>query len=449
MSSESGTGTNRIAIATDGLGKLYRLGAQEGYKALRDSIMDTLKGVASRIGGNRNGRESALPPTIWALRDVTLSVNHGEVLGVVGRNGAGKSTLLKILSKVTRPTRGTALIYGRVGSLLEVGTGFHPELTGRENVFLNGAILGMKKWEIREKFDAMVGFAEMEKFIDTPVKRYSSGMYMRLAFSVAAHLDPEIMLVDEVLAVGDAEFQKKCLGKMHDASKAGRTVIFVSHNMSSLQSLCTRGILLKEGRIEMDGPIMDVIRRYLESEREETGEIRWNSPQEAPGDEKTRIRAVRVVSEGRTTGIVKISEPVRIEIDYWNLDPGSRRIVGINIFNLLGTCVISSGNLPSTTVSEDPWYVRPYPRGLFRSSCTIPGHLLNSGPHNLVAAVHRDAVARGSVRIPTPLSFIVQDAPRQDYAGEWIGAVRPRLHWETTQLDDATDASVDSPRDAS
>ena len=254
-----------IAIKCEGICKQYRIGERKSYKALRDVITDAIKSPFRRLRQAPNGSESNGngKPTVWALQDVSFEVKQGEVLGIIGRNGAGKSTLLKILSRITEPTRGYAEINGRVGSLLEVGTGFHPELTGRENIFLNGAILSMKKAEIARKFDEIVAFAEVEKFIDTPVKRYSSGMYVRLAFAVAAHMETEILLVDEVLAVGDAHFQKKCLGKMGDVAKHGRTVLFVSHTMPSIQRLCSRCVLLKHGQLAFDGEVDQVIEDYV------------------------------------------------------------------------------------------------------------------------------------------------------------------------------------------
>ena len=250
-----------IAIRVENLGKRYRIGQRrERYGTLRDTLMQALRAPlrAWRDRGHRKGKAE-----IWALQDVSFDVQRGEVLAVVGRNGAGKSTLLKILSRVARPTVGRAWIHGRVGSLLEVGTGFHPELTGRENIYLNGAILGMTKTEIDRKFDEIVAFAELDKFLDTPVKHYSSGMYMRLAFAVAAHLEPDILLVDEVLAVGDAAFQKKCLGKMGEVAKEGRTVLFVSHNMATIQRLCHSALLLDSGRMTACGTVSDVIQLYL------------------------------------------------------------------------------------------------------------------------------------------------------------------------------------------
>jgi lipopolysaccharide transport system ATP-binding protein len=255
-------------ITVEKLAKCYRLGAgrsNERYTALRDVITDKAKSLFRRTPLTSDVRPLIFDD-FWALKDVSFEVKQGEVIGIIGRNGAGKSTLLKILSRITEPTEGMVRLKGRVASLLEVGTGFHPELTGRENVFLNGAILGMTRREIIARFDEIVAFAEVEKFLDTPVKRYSSGMYVRLAFAVAAHLEPEILVVDEVLAVGDAEFQKKCLGKMKEASKAGRTVLFVSHNMAAVQGLCMRGLLLQSGQITFDGSPGDAVKHYLGSD---------------------------------------------------------------------------------------------------------------------------------------------------------------------------------------
>jgi lipopolysaccharide transport system ATP-binding protein len=271
-----------IAIRCEGLSKQYRIGERESYKALRDVLTDAAAAPFRRVraaldrrpttGDRRNGQPSSVSgQSFWALDNVSFEVKRGEVVGIIGRNGAGKSTLLKILSRITKPTRGHAEIHGRVGSLLEVGTGFHPELTGRENIYLNGAILGMRKAEIEGKFDEIVAFAEVEKFIDTPVKRYSSGMYVRLAFAVAAHLEPEILVIDEVLAVGDAAFQKKCLGKIGEVAHGGRTVLFVSHNMGAIRNLCTDVIWLNEGKIVSRGPSPHVIERYLRTTIEQSG----------------------------------------------------------------------------------------------------------------------------------------------------------------------------------
>jgi lipopolysaccharide transport system ATP-binding protein len=278
-----------LALKADGLAKRYSIGAARvRHDTLRDQLVEGVKGLARR---RRLGAEEA---TLWALSDVSFEVGRGEVLGVVGRNGAGKSTLLKILSMITRPTRGRAEIFGRVGSLLEVGTGFHPELSGRENIYLNGAILGMSRREIDRKFDEIVAFAEIERFLETPVKRYSSGMYVRLAFAVAAHLEPDVLVVDEVLAVGDMAFQRKCLGKMKDVTRQGRTVLFVSHNMPAVKSLCTRAILLEAGRVALDGRVEDVVDMYLRAgtEMSATGVVPDDAPRIGTGEVK--VRAVRL-----------------------------------------------------------------------------------------------------------------------------------------------------------
>jgi lipopolysaccharide transport system ATP-binding protein len=252
-----------IAIRVENLGKQYRIGKRERYQTLRDTLTDTVTAPFRWLRNGRSANGNSAPDHIWALKDVSFEIPRGEVVGIIGRNGAGKSTLLKVLSRITEPTEGHAEIHGRVGSLLEVGTGFHPELTGRENIYLNGAILGMRKAEIARKFDEIVAFAEIEKFLDTPVKHYSSGMYMRLAFAVAAHLDPEILIVDEVLAVGDAQFQKKCLGKIGDVAKQGRTVILVSHNIGAIRQLCHRSLLLKSGSLSFYGATQACVQEYL------------------------------------------------------------------------------------------------------------------------------------------------------------------------------------------
>jgi lipopolysaccharide transport system ATP-binding protein len=291
-----------VAIRATGLGKRYTLGPRERYVALRDQIMRVLR---SPFGGNGAGE------TFWALKDVSFEVPHGEAIGLIGRNGAGKSTLLKVLSRITRPTEGEADIFGRVGSLLEVGTGFHPELTGRENVYLNGAILGMRRVEIDRKFDEIVAFAEVERFLDTPVKHYSSGMYTRLAFAVAAHLEPEILLVDEVLAVGDAAFQKKCLGKMGEVARQGRTVVFVSHNMGAIRTLCRRALWIADGRIVADGPADAVVSKYLDDVQ------RGFVQSEAKPDEALAIeRVVLRDGAGEATTDFPIGADITVEVHY-------------------------------------------------------------------------------------------------------------------------------------
>ena len=312
------------------------------------------------------------PDRFWALEDITFDVKQGEILGIIGKNGAGKSTLLKIISRVTTPTRGQIKIKGRVACLLEVGTGFHPELTGRENIYLNGAILGMSNAEIKKKFDEIVDFAGVGEFIDTPVKRYSSGMYIRLGFSVAAHLDPEILLVDEVLAVGDAEFQKKCLGKMSEVSRGGRTVFFVSHNMLAVKKLCMKAVLLDRGKNICLEDTSSVIERYLSGKSEYSGEISWNNPEEAPGNHQVRLKAVRVVSDGEVSGSPLVSKDIEIQIDYWNLESGGRRLVSIHVLNSMDYTLFATGNTKSASLVPDPWLEKEYPVGLFRTNCIIP-----------------------------------------------------------------------------
>jgi lipopolysaccharide transport system ATP-binding protein len=308
-----------FAIQTSGLGKSYDLGlSRRGYGTLRESMVETAKGSLGRLSGRR--RERPRGDTLWALKDLSITVSPGEVVGLIGHNGAGKSTLLKILSRIVEPTDGWADVTGRTGALLEVGTGFHPELTGRENVFLNGAILGMRRAEIRARFDEIVAFADIERFLDTPVKRYSSGMSVRLAFAVAAHLEPEILLVDEVLAVGDAAFQRKSLGKMNEVAKAGRTVVFVSHNLAILQALCDRGILLERGEVVADAPVTEAIDSYLRTlEQAADQDLLERTDRDSRGYDESLIRRVEIrdaegghadaVVAGRTaTVVVEVTE---------------------------------------------------------------------------------------------------------------------------------------------
>jgi lipopolysaccharide transport system ATP-binding protein len=310
---------NGIAIQAEGLSKQYHIGGpQKTYDRLGYQLTDALIAPFRRAGKLLTGKTKSaaeLDETIWALKDVSFEIGHGEVLGIIGGNGAGKSTLLKILSRITEPTEGYANIYGRIGSLLEVGTGFHPELTGRENIYLNGAILGMTKKEIDRKFDEIIDFAEISKFINTPVKFYSSGMYVRLAFSVAAHLDPEILLVDEVLAVGDVAFQKKCLGKMDDVARRGRTVLFVSHNMAVIRTLCERGLCIRQGSIIADGPISEVVDAYLASlEQVKTINLAVRTDRSGKG----RVRLVGIdITNAESNGIsmLKAGRPVRFTFD--------------------------------------------------------------------------------------------------------------------------------------
>jgi lipopolysaccharide transport system ATP-binding protein len=320
-----------LAIRVEGLSKRYRIGRREGYLALRDVLAESLKAPLRRLAG-RNGQPAEPEPFLWALDDVSLDVRRGEVVGLIGRNGAGKTTLLKILARITRPTRGRAEVFGRVGSLLEVGTGFHAELTGRENTYLNGAILGMSKREIDRKFDEIVAFAEVERFIDTPVKHYSTGMYVRLAFAVAAHLEPEILLVDEVLAVGDVAFQKKCLGKMDDVARQGRTVIFVSHNMGAIETLCHNAVLFERGRVAARGPSREVVAAYLHSVHETGADPFADCPR--TGDGRLRIRSFHIESpDGRALRQVPSGAPVVFVFGFENhgVTPAEKVSLGFSV----------------------------------------------------------------------------------------------------------------------
>ena len=409
----------RPVITIENLSKKYRLG-QTHTDLLSERIGNSLKALTRKFGiGNPIENRKTLPSDneIWALKNVTMEIAEGEVVGIIGSNGAGKSTLLKILSRITEPTIGRVTYEGRVGSLLEVGTGFHQELTGRENIYLNGAILGMTKAEINRKYDEIVSFSEIEKFLDTPVKRYSSGMYVRLAFAVAAHLEPEILVVDEVLAVGDAAFQKKCIGKMQDVSIGGRTVLFVSHNMTAVKELCNRAIWLDAGCLVNSGNTEAIVAQYLHEHARSMHEQVWPDPDTAPGNEKVRMRrASLAVEEG--SGPITIHTPVRIEIEYWNASPRTELLVSLYLYNLDGTCVFNSDSSP-----------RVYPMGVIREVCHIPGNLLNDGTYRISIMIVRDRF-HGIFRIDDLLVFDVQDAKREvHWYGKWDGVVRPGLDW--------------------
>jgi lipopolysaccharide transport system ATP-binding protein len=423
----------RPIIKAEHISKQYRIGGRDtAYATVRESLMSAARAPLKLLRRNGERQEQ----TFWALRDVGFEVNPGEVVGIIGRNGAGKSTLLKILSRITEPTEGRIKLYGRVGSLLEVGTGFHQELSGRENIYLNGSILGMGRKEIAAKFDEIVAFAEIEKFIDTPVKRYSTGMYVRLAFAVAAHLEPEILLVDEVLAVGDVEFQRKCLGKMEEVAERGRTVMFVSHNMAAIQRLCTRGILLRDGAIAADTNVPSAIREYLASGLEQPGERIWSSPEEAPGDEVVRLKAVRARNaKMEIASRFGVSDEWYLEVEFWVLVPGVNINVNINLYDEAGTLIFVMGDF-----QDDRWQNRPRSTGVHCSRCTIPGNLLNEGSIRvLVALVSPPETLRAMER--DVVYFEIQDdlstaGARGFYAGPWPGgAVRPAIHWEFEHRD--------------
>ncbi len=435
---------SNIAIRVNDISKLYRLGVKEQVNdslgaALTDFIKSPLKNYRryrslyrfDDVLDTANASNAGLQDVLWALNGVSFEVQKGEVVGIIGTNGAGKSTLLKVLSRITPPTRGTVEIHGRVSSLLEVGTGFHPELTGRENVYLNGTILGMRKKEIDLKFDEIVDFSGVEKFLDTPVKRYSSGMRVRLAFAVAAHLEPEILIIDEVLAVGDAEFQKKCLNKMQDVGQQGRTVLFVSHSMPAVTRLCPRVIMLNEGKLLRDGAVDEVVHAYLHAGRGTTAMREWRDASKAPGDEVVRLDAVRVKGrDGSVNESVDIRNDVGLEMEYEVLEAGHHLMPYFTLFNEEGIIVFS-------TIDMDPdWRNRKRPTGRFNSTAWIPGNLLTEGTYYVRATMRGTDRKKRRIDEREVVAFNVMDTVEGDSArGDWVGrmqgVVRPLLEWET------------------
>ena len=437
--------SNDIAIKVENIGKRYRIGVKEqmhdsvgasilsfvrrplkNYRKYRSLYrFDDMKHDQSEISGDEHS------DIIWALGDVSFEVKRGEVLGIIGRNGAGKSTLLKILCRIADPTNGHAEIRGRISSLLEVGTGFHPELTGRENVYLNGTILGMKKVEVDRKFDQIVDFSGVEKFIHTPVKRYSSGMKVRLAFAVAAHLEPEILLIDEVLAVGDATFQKKCLNKMQDVSQEGRTVLFVSHNMSAITRLCERAILLDKGHVIEDGPAQKVVSVYLTSGSGSSAMREWHDPDKAPCGDVARLRAVRVRNKnGQITESVDICQPVCIEMEYEVLKPGRALMPHYHIYNEEGVEVFCAHD------TDPDWRDRPRPEGRYKSTAWIPANLLSEGTLFVNSGlITLDPNIKQFYEVAVVAFQVIESngpsLARGGYAGPMTGVVRPLLDWQT------------------
>jgi lipopolysaccharide transport system ATP-binding protein len=410
------------AIHVRGLGKQYRIGAAViQYQTLRDSLVERFQ--------HRSQKDDGAGQKIWALKDVSFDVAQGQVLGVIGRNGAGKSTLLKLLSRVTEPTEGYAEIRGRVGSLLEVGTGFHPELTGRENIYLNGAILSMKRAEIDRKLDEIVAFSEVEKFIDTPVKRFSSGMYLRLAFAVAAHLEPEILVVDEVLAVGDAEFQRKCLGKMSDVAQQGRTVLFVSHNMSAILRLTEETLVIAEGRLAMRAPTAQAVDFYLSNGFSQQGERQWLAAEIPARAYPFEPRAVRVLNrQGKVADTLRSVEPITIQVDYRLRADITGLRIGVYLMSTRGEYIFTSFDTDQPDVFER---CRVRKAGQYTSRCTIPADFLNEGRFVLGINASSFRVKR-YFQDEQALTFNVDaaGAPGMHWPEPRLGAVRPRLHWD-------------------
>lgn len=412
-----------VVIKVENLSKQYRLGSV-GTGSLAHDLNRTwhrMRGKEDpylKIGEINDRTIKGGSEYVWALKDIDFDVKQGEVIGIIGRNGAGKSTLLKILSRTTLPTTGSVKIKGRVASLLEVGTGFHPELSGRENIFLNGAILGMTKQEVKRQFDEIVDFSGVERYIDTPVKRYSSGMYVRLAFGVAAHLEPEILIVDEVLAVGDAEFQKKALGKMKDVSTTeGRTVLFVSHNMTAIKSLCTSVIYLINGYLDLLGPTEQVINYYLSHNNKYTGMRQFfETPEEAPGNEKVKMRRIEVcpVLENSADPIT-IKTTINIEFEFWNYMDDAAINLSMSLNTVMDECVfVAVSNLASGSI------------GFHSAVCTIPPDLLNDGIYYISMQVVADGA--GVYNFENTITFEVNESRKTAvWHGKWPGAMRPRL----------------------
>lgn len=414
-----------IMIQADRVSKRYRLGHAGGA-----TLSEDLGALLARLRGRPDPRlpvgmvdEQRVGNEFWALRDVSFSVERGEMLGIIGRNGAGKSTLLKLLSRITLPTTGEIRMRGRMSSLLEVGTGFNPELSGRENIFLNGAILGMRRTEIQRKLEEIIAFSGIQHHIDTPVKRYSSGMKVRLGFSVAAHLEPEVLVIDEVLAVGDADFQRKCMGKMKDVSRSGRTILFVSHNMSAVSSLCSRVIWLSDGRIKQDGATDQVVRAYLGTYSQYEDRREW-SEGEAPGNELVRLSAVwieRIHGEGPIT----MADPFRIHIRFRN--------TGITDDDLNVSVHVYTGD--DVLAFTSSWRNgggagQSVPPGMHTVWCSIPGDLLNTGEYRIVVNFFRRA--KLLFQVEETIAFEVHDVVRE---GAWFGnrkgVFRPKLNWGT------------------
>lgn len=420
------------SVEVKNIGKRYRIGAAPAsYRTFRETLIDSFTKPKSRLHGKMTDENS-----FWALDDISFNVEQGETLGIVGRNGAGKSTLLKVLSRITEPTRGSARITGRVGSLLEVGTGFHPELTGRENIYLNGAILGMKRSLIDSKLDEIIAFSEVETFIDTPVKRYSSGMYLRLAFSVAAHLEPEILIVDEVLAVGDAEFQRKCLGKMSNVAREGRTVLFVSHNMSAILRLTTRTLVLEKGRLALDAASPEAVDYYLSNGFTQGGERVWQ-PSEVPADAAPFVPiGLRVLNQnGSISDAIRSTDEMTIEFEYRLLEPITGLRVGMYLLSTRGEFIFTSFD-----VDDEALFSKHTVRdaGTYISRCKIPADLLNEGRYVIGVNASTFRIRR-YFHDEQALSFNVDAtaAPGTQWTEPRSGMIRPKLEWEIEEIANA------------
>lgn len=418
-------------IRVENLGKKYIIGhqRQERYLSLRDAIADGAKSLGRKL--LKPAGKQRVDPRVeefWALKDVSFEIQKGDRVGIIGRNGAGKSTLLKILSRITEPTTGRISIKGRVASLLEVGTGFHAELTGRENIFLNGAILGMSRAEIKKKFDEIVAFAEVEKFLDTPVKRYSSGMYVRLAFAVAAHLEPEILIVDEVLAVGDAQFQKKCLEKMEDVGKEGRTVLFVSHNIAAVRALCSRALLMRGGQLIADTEIETAVSKYLSEGDNSEAVITWNWQNAPKATEIRFVKAYILNEDGQYASLLDCRKPFSINLEYEILKPIKDLRIGFFMQNLEGIPLCGSTDAEATLSS----YRTP---GYYISQCNFPGYYLNFGRYSVHFGAALPPYEQMIVKTSYCLSYTLEDVEGHSSLNQKLpGILRPNLEWRIKPL---------------
>lgn len=429
-----------VVIRAEGLGKKYLIGhtAEIGWHVtFRETLISGARDLWRKAANMAQGRAifaGNMIEEFWALRDVSFEVKRGEVLGIIGRNGAGKSTLLKILSRITEPTEGRVTLKGRVASLLEVGTGFHPELTGRENIYLNGAILGMTSAEIRRKFDEIVAFAEVEKFLDTPVKRYSSGMYVRLAFAVAAHLEPEILVVDEVLAVGDVEFQKKCLGKMSHVASTGRTVLFVSHQLPALATLCSRAMLIEGGRLRTTGPLKSVVDQYLSPafKEDEFAVESLKDGGSVRGNEYVRVHRVNIVADGKNATYIDMGSPFEIVIDYSDRTLQTKLIIVLYVYSVDGNAVFESLNVAEPACKP---HSGSFEGKFIRSRCIIPADLLNEGEYFIKINFVTERLDE-LFEIQNAARFSIRDLGRRDIAtyGRYAGYVHPKLTWLTEMI---------------
>jgi lipopolysaccharide transport system ATP-binding protein len=416
-------------IEVDHLSKLYRLGTL-GTGSLRQDLHRwwamSVQKKEDPFFMTQNEEDTVSDKFLWALQDVSFEVKRGEALGIIGSNGSGKSTLLKIISKVVRPTKGAVRGIGKVSSLLEVGTGFHQELTGRENIYLSGYILGMRKDEVRRKFEEIVAFSGVEQFIDTPVKRYSSGMYVRLAFAVAAHLEPDILIVDEVLAVGDADFQKKCLGKMRDVSQSeGRTILFVSHSMQAVNNLCDKGLWLDKGKVKEYGEVSGVVNKYLVGVQQYKLKQSWDSPTDAPGNEMIRMKSVELVPHLLSPNTpLDIRTPLTVKFQFWNLMDDVWLNTGLILFSYSGECIFD--------LLSPPAYCK---KGLVEGECNIPGDFLNDGSYYFSISIAKDT-SIPLFNFEECLSFDLEDyRGNTQYFGKWWGAVRPKFPYRLEQTE--------------